>query len=105
MTTPETPLPECITRDRLTSRYWPNMSFAGLAAVVALGLIFLLTSFHRLNHTDLWGHLNFGRWMATNHALPPSDPFAAQPSAIPTLNGAWLSQSLGFEIQRVFGNE
>jgi hypothetical protein len=105
MTTAGTSLPDCITRDRLSSRYWPNLSFAGLAAVVALGLLFMVTSFNRLNHTDLWGHLNFGRWMVTNHALPATDPFAAQPSAIPVLNGAWLSQWLGYEIQGHFGNE
>jgi hypothetical protein len=105
MTTADTTLPDCITRDRLTSPYWPNLSFAGLAAVVALGLLFMVTSFHRLNYTDLWGHLNFGRWMAMHHALPTNDPFAAQPSAIPVLNAAWLSQSLGYEVQRFFGNE
>jgi hypothetical protein len=98
-------VPECITRDRLTSPYWPNLSFAGLAAIVALGLIFMLTSFHRLNHTDLWGHLNFGRWIVTHHALPASDPLAAGPSAQSVLNGAWLAQAIGFEVQQHFGNE
>jgi hypothetical protein len=94
-----------MTRDRLTSRYWPNLSFAGLAVVVALSLIFLLTSFNRLNHTDLWGHLNFGRWMVNHHAFPATDPFAAEPSSISVLQGAWLAQTIGYEVQRLFGNE
>jgi hypothetical protein len=105
MSTVNTPLPACITRDRLTSPYWPNLSFAGLAAVAALGLIFMLTSFNRLNHTDLWGHLNFGRWIVAHEALPATDPFAAGLSATHVLQGAWLAQAIGYEAQRLFGNE
>ena len=105
MSTADKSLPACLTRDNLTSPYFPNLSRAGLAAVVALGLVFLLTSFNRLNHTDLWGHLNFGRWMVTQHTLPASDPFAAAPAATPVLNAAWLSQWAGYEVQRLFGNE
>jgi len=101
----QAPLPECITRDRLTSPYWPSLSFAGLAAVVALSLIFMVTSFNRLNHTDLWGHLNFGRWIVAHEALPTTDPFAAGPSDAGVLQGAWLAQTSGYEVQRLFGNE
>jgi hypothetical protein len=98
-------IPECITRDRLTSPYWPNLSFAGLVSVVVLGLVFMLTSFNRLNHTDLWGHVNFGHWIVSHQSLPATDPLSAEPSAIPMLQGAWLSQMLGYEVQRIFGNE
>jgi hypothetical protein len=105
MSTIDQPIPECITRDRLTSPYWPNLSLAGLAAVVTLSLIFLLTSFHRLNHTDLWGHLNFGRWMAAHQALPATDPFAAEPAAQAVFQSAWLAQFLGYEVHYLFGDE
>lgn len=101
----EQPLPACLTRDNLTSPYFPSLSVGGLATVVALGVVFLLTSFNRLNHTDLWGHLNFGRWMTAQHALPTADPFAAAPAAAPVLNAAWLSQWAGYQVQRLFGNE
>lgn len=101
----ERPLPACITRDNLTSPYFPNLSLAGLAAVIALGLIFTLTSFNRLNHTDLWGHVNFGRWMTVNQAWPAADPFAASASDKPVLQGAWLAQVAAYQIQRLFGNE
>ena len=99
------PIPECITRDRLTSPYWPNLSFAGLASVVVLGLVFMLTSFHRLNHTDLWGHLSFGRWIVSHHALPASDPLTAAPSQIAPLHSAWLAQTLGHIVHELFGSE
>lgn len=105
MSTSETTLPECITRDRLTSQYFPNTSLAMLLAIVTLGLIFMFTGFNRLNHTDLWGHLNFGHWMTAHGALPAADPFAAQPTDAPVLQAAWLSQWLGYHTQRLLGNE
>ena len=98
-------LPECITRDNLTGPYFPSTSSAGLYAVVALAVVFALTSFNRLNHTDLWGHLDFGRWMVENRALPTTDPFAIAPADKPVLNYAWLSQVIGYEVQSRFGNE
>ncbi|HZN36528.1 MAG TPA: hypothetical protein VFB80_22015 [Pirellulaceae bacterium] len=104
MSTP-TELPACITRDNLTSPYFPSLSFARLIAVCTLSGIFMLTAFNRLNHTDLWGHLNFGRWMAEHQALPATDPFATAPAATPVLQAAWLSQLAGYEVQTHFGNE
>lgn len=98
-------LPACLTRDNLTSPYFPSLSSAGLQAVIALCVIFALTSFNRLNHTDLWGHVNFGRWIVEHRSLPTADPFAAQTSDQPMLHAAWLSQVVGFEVQQVFGNE
>lgn len=98
-------LPACLTRDNLTSPYFPNTSLATFVAIITLGVIFMFTSFNRLNHTDLWGHLNFGRWIAWQHALPATDPFAAQPAAESVLQAAWLSQWLGFETQQFAGNE
>jgi len=101
--TPE--LPACLTRDNLTGPYFPNMSKATLYAVIALCAIFALTSFNRLNHTDLWGHVNFGRWIAEHQALPTADPFAAQSGSRPMLHSAWLDQLIGHEAQQLFGNE
>lgn len=98
-------LPECITRDNLTSPYFPSTSSAGLYAVIALAVVFTLTSFNRLNHTDLWGHLDFGRWMVEHRSLPTTDPFAIAPADKLVLNYAWLSQVLGYEVQTHFGNE
>ncbi|WP_425618634.1 hypothetical protein NA78x_002343 [Anatilimnocola sp. NA78] len=104
MTTP-TEVPACIERDRLTSPWFPNTSRALLYAIVAAGVVFMFTSFNRLNHTDLWGHLNFGRWIAEHGSLPTSDPFAASPVNQPMLHSAWLSQLVGYEVQHTFGNE
>jgi hypothetical protein len=97
--------PACITRDNLTSPWFPNTTRALLFAIMATGTVFVLTSFHRLNHTDLWGHLNFGRWIAEHGSLPHSDPFASVQLNQPMLHSAWLSQLIGYEVQASFGNE
>jgi len=98
-------LPACVTRDNLTGPYFPNTSQATLYAVIALCAIFALTSFNRLNHTDLWGHINFGHWIAQHRALPTADPFSAHPGTRPMLHSAWLAQLIGHEVQQWFGNE
>jgi hypothetical protein len=103
--TTEPEVPACITRDNLTSPWFPNTTKAFLFALMAAGVLFLLTGFHRLNHTDLWGHLNFGRWVAEHGSLPTADPFASVQLNQPMLHSAWLSQLIGYEVQHTFGNE
>ena len=96
-------LPECLKRDRLNAGYFAQFTAAQLGMVIALSVIFLWTSLHKLNHTDLWGHLDFGRWIAQHRALPAFDPFAATPSNIPFVPNAWLSQVLGYFTIEAFG--
>lgn len=103
--TTESEVPACITRDNLTSPWFPNTTKSLLFAIMAAGVLFLLTGFHRLNHTDLWGHLNFGRWVAEHGSLPTADPFASVQLNQPMLHSAWLSQLVGYEVQYTFGNE
>jgi len=98
-------LPVCLKRDNLTSPYFPNTSRGALCVVAVLCIVFATTSFHRLNHTDLWGHLSYGRWIAQQGELPTVDPFFASPSDLPVLNYAWLSQLLGYWTKSAFGNE
>lgn len=102
---PADQLPECMRRDYLRNPYFPGLSRGGLTVLITLCAIFVLTSFNRLNHTDLWGHLDFGRWIAVHQALPTHDPFAAQPTSTPILHAAWLSQVIGYGIHQAFGNE
>lgn len=94
-TAPST-LPACLKRDRLNAGWFAQFSGAQLGMVIALSAMFLWTSMHRLHHTDLWGHLNFGRWIAEHRSLPAVDPFAASPSSIAYSPSAWLSQLLGY---------
>ena len=89
------------------SDYFPQTTPWGLAAVVLLCGIFLCTSFHRLNHTDLWGHLCFGRWLVENGPLPEVDPFSATTphKTAPLVNVPWLAQMIGYGVLRYLGLE
>lgn len=83
----------------------PGLSRGGLAAVAVLSAIFLVTSVNRLNHTDLWGHLNFGRWIVTHGRLPVEDPFRSFARAEPFVNLYGLAQVLGYACHEAFGLE
>jgi hypothetical protein len=98
-------LPVCLQRDNLTSPYFPNTSRAWFCVIAVLCIVFAATSFNRLNHTDLWGHLSYGRWIAQHGTLPAIDPFFANASETPVLNYAWLAQLIGYWTKTTFGNE
>lgn len=83
----------------------PQMGPVGLSAVVVLSAIWLLTSCYRLNHTDLWDHLNFGRWIVQHGALPTADPFRDFVPTMPVVLQDWLAQVLGFVCHEWFGVE
>src|SRR4051794_10557423 len=71
----------------------PALSRGGLTAIVALAGLFLATSFYHLNHTDLWGHLSFGRWIVEHRELPTTDPWRDF-DAGQMVDTAWLGQTL-----------
>ncbi len=64
-----------------------------VTAAALVALVFLFFSFIPLWHTDIWGHLNFGRWMSEHGRLPQREPFCARsdPDA-PALHAYWLFQ-------------
>jgi hypothetical protein len=90
-------VPACLQRNRLKSEYFPELTRSQLALVITLGILFFWTSIHRLHHTDLWGHLSYGRWIVQHQSLPAIDPFSAQPLAERWIPNAWLAQVAGYE--------
>lgn len=94
-----------VLRPVLSLQRWGDLGPAALAAVAGLCVIFAVTGLARLNHTDLWGHLNFGRWIVRHGELPHSDPFRSFATGEPFLNVPWLSQVLGYEVYRFAGLE
>jgi hypothetical protein len=65
--------------------------------VYAVGLIaalFLLINFPPLWHTDIWGHLKFGQWMAHNRCLPERDPLCPFADVgVGFIHYSWLGQT------------
>jgi hypothetical protein len=90
-----------------TNRQWlPAMTRGQLIAVLVLCGLFLLGCLFPLNHTDLWGHLAYGRGIVETGALPTDDPFGATESVYSLLVDLWwLSQVAGYGWYKTFGLE
>lgn len=80
--------------DRLTS---------GLKAPAALPLFVLLLapvfwfySNQRLHHTDVWGHLAYGRLIWQTRSIPATEPFMPLARDVPLVDTAWLTQVVGY---------
>ncbi|MEX0717996.1 MAG: hypothetical protein WD066_15485 [Planctomycetaceae bacterium] len=102
---PAVPRPELPDASSLQDRMphwlrWPR-SVAG--ATFVIGVIFLLTSHRPLWHTDVWGHLSYGRWIVEHGALPQTEPFMPLAEGVRFVDTAWLSQVLGYLGYRAFG--
>ena len=98
--------PLCLTRDNLSSKYFPKTGRSVVAAIAVLCLAFVLTSMNRINHTDSWGHLSFGRWIVQHGTLPQADPFAAAPrDPANMVNLYWLGQVTGYFTWLNLGEE
>jgi hypothetical protein len=74
------------------ARYYFRASHVIAAAL--LGLIFVFFSYVPLWHTDIWGHLTFGRWIVEHGRLPDREPFCPLADAqSSSLHAYWLIQA------------
>lgn len=66
-----------------------------VAAVAALALVVFFYAIATLWHTDVWGHMKYGEWIAAHGSSPEKEPFCefSEPS-IPLVNFPWLCQLL-----------
>lgn len=94
-----------VPRATPSSPFFPQLNRVELATVVCVCLVFLTSSFYRLNHTDLWGHLSFGRWIVQHQVLPDAELFAAGNAIEKFTNIPWLAQVGGYLAFQKFGSE
>jgi hypothetical protein len=87
------------------SKYFPKTSWSMLAVIAVLCGVFVVTGLHRLNHAELWGHLNVGRWIVENRSLAAADPLGIEEATESFLNVPWLTQVLGYGIYIWLGGE
>jgi hypothetical protein len=73
-----------------------------LAGVLCAGL-FVFFSWRPLWHTDLWGHLAYGRQIATDGHAPTYEPFLLLATEKRFVDTAWLSQWLGYKVFETLG--
>ncbi|GIX04012.1 MAG: hypothetical protein KatS3mg113_1018 [Planctomycetaceae bacterium] len=71
--------------------------------VLAACCIYLWYSVQPLWHTDLWGHLSYGRWMWEHGRLPDPEPLMPLAHGMPFVNTSWLAQLLGYAGYRWAG--
>lgn len=97
--------PAKVTAEMLQDQMPPALkcsrALVGLLAV--LGLLYVILSYQRLWHTDVWGHLAYGRWLWNHGRLPATEPLMPLADGMPWTNTAWLSQLLGFAATDHFG--
>ncbi|MFT5092928.1 MAG: hypothetical protein ACI93T_001750, partial [Porticoccaceae bacterium] len=54
-------------------------------------------------HTDVWGHLSYGRLLWESGALPSTEPLMPLSHGVPFVNSAWLSQLIAYAGYLVVG--
>ncbi len=95
--TEERPLEDLSLLEDKTPDWFKTTYRVPLAAFV-LGLVYLYFSYTPLYHTDLWGHLSYGRWIVQNGQLPETEPLLPLAAGQPFVDTAWLSKIVGYQL-------
>ena len=72
---------------------------SGLLLIMAATML----SSRPLGHTDLWGHLAYGRLYDQERAFPPTEPFLPLSSDQDLVSTSWLSQWVGYRVHQSGG--
>jgi hypothetical protein len=80
-------------------------SAAGLIFLTGLAVFFVYLSHRPLWHTDLWGHLAYGRRIVELRAIPATEPLMPLCHGVPFVDFSWLSELIGYAAERAAGPE
>ena len=85
-----------VLEDRMPAWFRITKTEALLAVLLLAAFVFL--SFRPLWHTDVWGHLAYGRviWQSGLNVLWGSEPLMPLAKGVPFVDTAWLSQIIGY---------
>lgn len=75
-----------------------SVAFAGMMAVV-----YWWYSMLPIWHTDVWGHLSYGKLIYESASIPATEPLMPLSKGIPFLDTAWLSQVIGYLMHAAVG--
>ena len=93
-----------VLQDRIPA--WLQFPRISAAFAMVLGGLFLLRSYPSYSpiwHTDVWGHLAYGRWIWAHGALPSTEPLMPLAQGMPFVDSAWLSQLIGLWMFQPYG--
>lgn len=98
----ESALPDAThLEDRMPEWLKMPRQLAGITA--AIGFVFAFFSYRPIWHTDIWGHLAYGRFLWTTGHLPATEPLMPLAKGIPFVDTSWLSQIIGYQMHHLFG--
>jgi hypothetical protein len=75
------------------------------ALFVGLAAFFVYLSHRPLWHTDLWGHLAYGRLIVAQRNIPATEPLLPLCQGVPFVDFSWLSEVIGYLAERCRGVE
>ncbi len=90
-----------VLQDRVPEWLKAPRAAAGWTALI--GGAFLLLSYVDVWHTDVWGHLSYGRWIQQTGSVPETEPLMPLAQGVPFIDVAWLSQWLGYHAYDRWG--
>jgi len=79
---------------------WPHVLVCGFFAA-----FFAVLNHLPLYHTDVWGHVLYGREILATNELPQEDPLVPLAEGVKIIDSAWLSQLLFAGVESIGGGE
>ena len=80
-----------------------SLSPAGALLILVAAIGLLLASHRPLWHTDLWGHVAYGRLIWESGEIPETAPLMPLARGVEFIDTAWLSQVIEYLTIREFG--
>jgi len=81
---------------------WMRCSIKTFWLTLAASVLYLYASILPVWHTDLWGHLNYGRWIAEHGQVPTVEPTLPLVKGVTFIDLPWLTQLGAYEMYRQF---
>jgi len=103
--TGETPKPHLPDAGDLVDQVPPHFKASRIAAgcTLVLGLIYLTFCLKPIWHTDIWGHLAYGKVLWERGSLPSEEPLLPLAQGMPFIDTAWLSQLVSYGVWSQWG--
>jgi len=90
-----------LLQDRTPGWLKANVSVVWLT--IALAVLYIYSNVLPVWHTDLWGHLNYGRWIVEHRAVPQLEPTMTLARGVPFVDLPWLTQVGAYEMMQAYG--
>jgi len=84
---------------------WLHCRLGTFALFIGLAAFFVYLSHRPLWHTDLWGHLAYGRLIVAQRNIPATEPLLPLCQGVPFVDFSWLSEVIGYLAERCRGVE